>query len=249
MSKPVVIYYEKDIAGRNIAGILEDEFSGIWIEKSKREILYMDSWEFEIPSICIIPHCHKSKSNIPSLTVHSPGNFGVAESGGTSRELGIAPAYYLREALIYLESEKRDMNLEYEVSFEVTHHGPTKFEFPMLFVEVGSSKRQWNDIKACRAIANTIYRLIKFNPSKIPVAIGFGGGHYCRKFSRIRDYALGHICPKYNLHNIDMEMIQKMILRTFPRPGFAIVEKKGMGGEKNRILNLLNDVELDVVFI
>ena len=119
----------------------------------------------------------------------------------------------------------------------------------MIFVEVGSTEREWNDLVACRAVANTIEDLMKMEPERFPVAIGFGGGHYCRKFSQVRDYAVGHICPRYNLHNLDKEMVEQMISKTMPIPEFALVEKKGMGREKGRILEILKETELDVVMI
>jgi len=248
MQDLLILYYEKDVAGENIVKILRENFNDQWIEKSEEEILYMNEWPFDEPSVCIVASRHKSESGMPSLTVHSPGNFGKAESGGSNRELSIAPALYLTDALKYLR--ENFSNLGYEISFEVTHHGPTAFDFPIMFIEVGSSEEQWKDIKACSAVAETIDKLIENKPDKrLPVAIGFGGGHYCRKFSRIEDYALGHICPKYNLPNIDEEMLQKMISRTFPGPEFTLVEKKGLGKEKRRILDLLNKTELELIYI
>jgi len=247
MQDLLILYYEKDVAGRNIVKILRENFNDLWIEGSRGEILYMEEWSFDEPSVCIVASRHKSESRMPSLTVHSPGNFGKAKAGGSNRELSIAPALYLTDALEYLR--ENFSNLGYEISFEVTHHGPTAFDFPIMFIEVGSSGEQWKDIKACKAVAETIGKLTENKPDKLPVAIGFGGGHYCRKFSRVKDYALGHICPKYNLPNFDEEMIQKMISRTFPRPEFALVEKKGLGKEKRRILNLLSKTELELIYI
>ena len=252
--------------------------------------------------LCIVASRHKSKSGMPTLTCHSPGNFGRADMGGEEKKLGIAPAMYLRGAILSLQRQKerlretwlkeeesmknesdreesvkgeskreesvkeesgrnksmdrRDYEVkigldDYEVTLEATHHGPT-LNIPMLFIEVGSTEKQWMDLGACGAAAWVILEVIGSTPSDngFPVAIGFGGGHYCRKFTGLsREYAIGHICPKYNLHNLDSEMITQMIKRTLPKPEYALVEKKGMGKEKRRVIGLLDDSELGVVLV
>jgi len=246
MSERVVLFYDKDLAGRNIVKILKTKNTEAKIIKSKDDILYMKSLGIK-PDICIVASRHKSESGTPVLTTHSPGNFGRADFGGNDRELSMAPALYLREALIYLRDEKEKRGLPYEVSLEATHHGPTSFESPIMFVEVGGTEREWRDINACKAVAESISKLTRSEPERIPVAIGFGGGHYCRKFSQIEEYAIGHICPKYNLHNLDDSMIEQMISKTIPTPEIALVEKKGMGREKQRVLELLEKTELEVI--
>ena len=137
----------------------------------------------------------------------------------------------------------------YESALEATHHGPTCLPFPLVFVEVGSSEAQWNDKAACAVAAATIAGLVQDEPSgcEVPSAIGLGGGHYCRKFSEVEDYALGHICPRYNLPNLDEEMLGQMIERTVPRPGHALVDKKGLGPHKKEVSDLLSKTGLEVV--
>lgn len=247
MKSKIVLFSKNDVAGRNIARILREDYHLFPIEYNG-EILYMN--EFKVDGsktdLCIVASQHKSESGMPSLTVHSPGNFGGAESGGKNKELGIAPALYLKETIISLQDHKIE---GYEVSLEVTHHGPTSLGFPILFVEIGSTKKQWGDLVACKAVAKTINNTIEKDPEELSVAIGFGGGHYCRKFSHVRDYALGHICPRYNLNDIDREMLEQMISKTLPKPEFALVEKKGMGKEKKRILDILEETDLRIVMI
>ena len=155
MSK-VILFSKGDPAGRNIAGILRDELGSFPVEYNG-EILYMDDADvagmagdiFETAKkdidLCIVASLHRSVSGKPTLTAHSTGNFGKAEAGGRDRELAFAPALYLREAIISL----REHVIEgYETSLEVTHHGPTGMEFPIIFVEVGSTGREWNDLRA-----------------------------------------------------------------------------------------------------
>ncbi len=241
-----VIFSNKDKAGTNIAGILQDKYKLKALEYDK-EILYMDdSINLRDTSLCIVASRHKSESGTPSLTAHSPGNYGTAQAGGRDRELGYAPAYYLRKAAILLQKNKIT---SYESCLEATHHGPTGFTFPMIFVEVGSSVKEWNDHSACAAAAGIISDLASAEPDEAKVAIGFGGGHYCRKFSHVTDYAIGHICPRYNLCNLDSGMVAQMIERTVPKPQYALVEKKGLGAEKEKIRKLLSETCLSIVEI
>lgn len=244
MSKRI-LFSEKDPAGRNIARILMEDFSHFPLEY-KGEILYTDVELTEQTSLYVVASRHKSMSGKPCLTAHSPGNYGNADAGGNPRELGIAPALYLREVVNSLQRHELD---GYEVCLEATHHGPTSFKSPVMFVEVGSTIKEWSDPVACKAVAETINDVIKKKPKDYPTAIGFGGGHYCRKFTHVRDYAIGHICPRYNLHNLDKKLMEEMISKTRPAPKFALVEKKGMGKEKKRILDILKETNLDVVMI
>jgi len=239
MPDKVVLYSAKDPAGRNIAGYLKN---AIEIPDST---LYLKELEVN-PSLAIVASRHASESGTPTLTCHSPGNFGTAEAGGNPRELGVAPALYLREALLNL---KENPPANYEVSLEATHHGPTGLGFPIMFAEVGSTDREWKDMNSCRFVAEVISKLLNSNPEKIPSAIGFGGGHYCRKFSKVEEFSIGHICPKHNLPNLDDEMLKQMIERTIPTPEFALVEKKGLGTEKRRALSMLEGTELEVVIL
>lgn len=260
----LILFSNKDIAGGNIAKLIIEKFGfqevekeekwarkDILISKVNEEILYLEEISPEIkPEICIVASRHSSKLGKPSLTAHSPGNFSKAKFGGRGRKLGIAPAFYLREALLSLE--KNGKNMGYEISFEVTHHGPTQLRFPILFAEVGSTEKEWNDLKAIETVATTIFDILTNEPEKSIAAIGLGGGHYCRKFSKLaKEFALGHICPKYNLPNLDAHMLKEMISQTKPKPTYALVEKKGLGKEKQRILNLLEKTteELEIKLV
>ncbi|MCG2783360.1 MAG: D-aminoacyl-tRNA deacylase, partial [Candidatus Altiarchaeales archaeon] len=126
---PVVLFSAKDAAGRNIVSRLGK------VIKLSDSALYLQKLETS-PSFAIVASRHSSKSGTPTLTCHSTGNFGPAEAGGNPRELGIAPALYLRQALLNL---KKNPPAGYEISLEVTHHGPSSLPFPIMFVEVGST--------------------------------------------------------------------------------------------------------------
>jgi D-aminoacyl-tRNA deacylase len=84
---------------------------------------------------------HSSQSGTPTLTVHAPGNFADADLGGLQKTLSVAPATAMSDALKTLETYRQKLSLNYEVSFEVTHHGPS-LKIPAMFVELGSSPAQ-----------------------------------------------------------------------------------------------------------
>ena len=58
---------------------------------------------------------------------------------------------------------KKKLKLDYEVSYEVTHHGPS-LDVPAMFVELGSSENQWSDSKAAEAVAHSaMYAVANFS--------------------------------------------------------------------------------------
>ncbi len=245
MPKILILYSKRDIAGTNIADTLRKKFESNGEVKilGNDNVLFMQDFK-ETPEICIVASRHRSESGKPTLTCHSPGNFGAAELGGNPMELGISPANYLSECINLLKSNPVQ---GYEITLEVTHHGPTGLKFPVMFVEIGSGEKEWNDEKACSAVAECIFALTRGKQEKLPVAIGFGGGHYCRKFTELtNEYAIGHICPKYNLQNIDGKTLEEMIEKTVPTPEFALIDKKGMGSERRRILEILKSTNLEI---
>src|ERR1035437_5081278 len=89
---------------------------------------------------------HSSQTGRPTLSVHTPGNFGDAELGGLPRTVSVSPGLAMQNALKALVHYKDELCLDYEVSFECTHHGPS-LNVPAMFVELGSSEVQWKDSK------------------------------------------------------------------------------------------------------
>ncbi|HEX5186316.1 MAG TPA: D-aminoacyl-tRNA deacylase, partial [Nitrososphaeraceae archaeon] len=84
------------------------------------------------------------------------------------------------------------------------------------------------------------------------IGIGLGGNHYGSKFNKLildTDYGIGHIANKYNLINIDNSMLNQMILRSYEKVYYIIIDKKGLGNEKEKIMNLLKNTELEIIKI
>ncbi|RMF55432.1 hypothetical protein D6745_02160 [Candidatus Woesearchaeota archaeon] len=189
----------------------------------------------------VFPTTHRARSGINSLSVHVQGNWGKAELGGRDRKLVPAPASIMKVA--YQELYKLGKDTDYDIVNEVTHHGPY-IEKPCFFIEIGSSEKQWKDPLAGEIIAKTLINTFSKDTPYFRVAIGLGGLHTCPSFNRIileTDVALGQICPKYNLHNFDEEMLKQAVEKTVEKVDFALLDWKGLGAEKERILKLLNN--------
>jgi D-aminoacyl-tRNA deacylase len=84
---------------------------------------------------------HSSLSGTPTLSVHTPGNLGEAELGGIARTVSISPANAMRNTLKAMARLREEMQLEYDVCYECTHHGPS-LNVPTMFAELGSSPAQ-----------------------------------------------------------------------------------------------------------
>ncbi|MFH1850150.1 MAG: D-aminoacyl-tRNA deacylase [archaeon] len=182
---------------------------------------------------------HKSEAGIPSLSVHAPGNWAAAEYGGEDRKLCVAPALYLRTALLKLI--EKGAGTGYDVVQECTHHGPY-VEKPCMFIEIGSSERQWSDPKAGRIIADTIAELVSCPPEGAEVAFGIGGLHTTPNFRKVmlkEKIAFGHVCPKYMLEHLSREMIEQALVRSTEPAEIVILDWKGLKTEKARIVQLL----------
>jgi len=254
-----IIVSEKDLAGLNIKERLLELFSfkenGVFNSRPvyrmnnlklytvQQESIYCENIDKQIEAdFFLFATKHQAKSGIPSLSVHTQGNWGKADYGGRDRQLCIAPACYLRTALFKLYDFS--IGNDYEIIQECTHHGPY-LEKPTMFIEIGSSEEHWKNPIAGEIIANTIVSLLTNPVEKSKVAFGIGGLHHTPNFKKIirsHNIAFGHVCPKYNLHNLDRNMIEQAFLRTMEGVDYVIVDWKGLGQEKQRIVRLLEEM-------
>lgn len=188
---------------------------------------------------------HKAESGKSSLSCHIPGNWGKAELGGFDKKLCIAPGLLLKKA--FLELNKLNTNNNYNVTLECTHHGPY-MEKPCMFIEIGSSEKQWKDRNAASVNARVIMNILKEdNKENVKVAVGLGGTHYCDNFNKVllrTDIAISHICPKYALQDLDKEMLKQAIEKTKEKVDFVVLDWKGLGQEKQRVTDLLDRLKI-----
>ena len=169
----------------------------------------------------IVASRHASESEKPTLTVHAPGEI-------EKRKLAVASPPTIKSALKSLARMRDEFGLAYEVSLEATHHGPTKLDVPVTFVEVGSSQRQWQDEKAAEAAAYAIMEAATA-PIEGRQAMGFGGPHYAPRHTDIvlrTDVCIGHIIPKYVY--VDEGLVRSAVERTRGGVQLFVLDWKGL---------------------
>jgi D-aminoacyl-tRNA deacylase len=191
---------------------------------------------------------HSSASGTPTLSVHTPGNFAAAELGGLPRTVSIAPATAMQTALKALKHHQQEMNLDYAVSYECTHHGPS-LNVPTMFVELGSSEPQWRDSKAAEAVAHAaMHAISNFHLSKATAVLGIGGTHYNQKFTQMSlggEAVFSHMIPKYAMQYVTAELLAHCVERTLEKVDGAILDWKGIkSADKAGLLAALRDVGL-----
>ena len=200
------------------------------------------------PELLIFLSRHSSKSGRPTLSVHTPGNFGEASLGGLPRKVSVSPASAMRAALKAMKKAQEEAGLNYEVSYECTHHGPS-LDVPTMFVELGSSPDQWKDLEAAEAVALGALAAAS-NKEACQSVLGIGGPHYNAKFTNMAldtETAFGHIVPKYAICEIDAEMLRQCIAKTAEPVKKIVLDWKGIvGADKDRLLALLGEIGLEV---
>jgi D-aminoacyl-tRNA deacylase len=184
------------------------------------------------PQLIVFLSRHSSAKAIPTLSVHTPGNIAETKFGGKPRTVSTSPAAAMKNALSEMAKLARERGLDYEVSYECTHHGPS-LNTPSMFAELGSSPKQWKDVKAAEVVAHAAVAALSESTSRSAV-LGIGGPHYNKKFTRMaltNQVAFGHIIPKYALSEVDAEMVKQCIERTVENVDSAILDWKGIKGE------------------
>lgn len=191
---------------------------------------------------------HSSISATPTLSTHTPGNLSQAKFGGIPRRVSISPGNSMRDALKVLMKLKEEFQLDYEVSYECTHHGPS-LDVPAMFIELGSSPKQWKDPRAAEVVAHaTMEAISRFGATSVDTVLGIGGPHYNRKFTEMAlgdEVAFGHIVPKYAAANLDSEILRQCINRTVEKVEFAILDWKGIRSEhKPGLVSMLREANV-----
>jgi D-aminoacyl-tRNA deacylase len=189
---------------------------------------------------------HSSLSGTPTLSVHTPGNLGEAKLGGIPRRVSVSPANAMRDVLKAMMRLKEETHLDYEISYEGTHHGPS-LNVPTMFSELGSSPKQWNDLRAAEAVAHaTMEAVTKFGDFPAKTVIGIGGPHYNNKFTRAalsNEIAFGHMIPKYAVPYIDVEILNHCVERTLEKAELAVLDWKGIKGKhKPNLVGMLKEI-------
>jgi D-aminoacyl-tRNA deacylase len=120
---------------------------------------------------------------------------------------------------------------------------------PTMFVELGSSSTQWNDLRAAEVVAHAAMEAItKFDNRTGQIVLGIGGLHYNAKFTQIAlesNIAFGHMIPKYAIPEIDALIIKQCIERTLEKVDHVVLDWKGIKGEnKSSLVETLHKLEV-----
>jgi len=238
------------------------------------ELIFTDDLDKKIDAyLFVFISKHKAQEGRANLTCHAIGNFGNSEKGGKERTLCTNNSIFLKNIFIELNNNVKE---PYEVTMEATHHGPF-MEKPLLFVELGSNEKYWEDKNGGFMVAKSVIGAIKkYNDNSSTIiknsiknenninnetnnnlingnnnyesTFVIGGGHYnhyANKAMLETNLAVGHICAKYNLENLDEKLLKEAMEKIIPKPKFVLLDWKGLGKEKARILDILekNNIE------
>jgi D-aminoacyl-tRNA deacylase len=258
----------KDTAGMNIAKQLIDNYSfekrsetfhnnpvyTITFQNKETKLLFVNTEIVDTQflgnlftsELIVFLSRHSSAKGIPTLSVHTPGNLSEAKFGGEPRKVSISPAAAMKNSLLKMSKMASEQGLDYEVSYECTHHGPS-LDLPTMFVELGSSPKQWKDIKAAEVVANAAVTAVS-DCSCCSVALGIGGPHYNKKFTKLaltNQRAFGHMIPKYALAEVDAEIIRQCVERTLEPVDSVVLDWKGIKSEhKSKIVAALKMLDI-----
>ena len=68
---------------------------------------------------------------------------------GFQGNLGFAILIFKNDFIKEINNNRSSV-LDYEITIEATHHGPTSLKKPLLFIEIGSTEKQWADTQRPR---------------------------------------------------------------------------------------------------
>jgi len=191
---------------------------------------------------------HAAESGVLALTCHSTGNFSEAKFGGNNRQVAI-PHPHIQKSYLQKLWQNRNNFSEFQITIEATHHGPTDLNKPSIFIEIGTTEKQWNDSILCNSIAKIVVEIMKNEQKSNPVAICFGGTHYPDKFTNELihgKFALGTVIPKHALDFLDEELFSHILDRN-NMAKTALLDWGGLGQNKQKVLDMLNNTNLEII--
>ncbi len=244
------------MAATNIAANLKEIGLGDLLIESPKSLLFTTEKELEniVPDLnevdfFIVASTHRSEAKKKTFSVHPSGNFGNAELGGRQNELSFTFPSALK---IGLQSIAKQNFPEFEIAMEVTHHGPTDWEKPLIFIEIGSTETEWVRKDCGKIIANAIKEIYETHNAKRTTHhenyIGFGGIHYAPSFTKIQiedeNIATGHIMPRYSADFLNREIVKQMLEKSFAKK--ALIDWKGLKSEaRNKVIGILDGLGIE----
>jgi D-aminoacyl-tRNA deacylase len=247
-------------SNNNALFLQSEAYKNVNLFVSNKNLLYLEDlddisfWKSkDLLSSYIFLSKHVSESGIPTLTCHCTGNYADNPYGGNRREIAISYPYLQKQYLMQITNAKSSIP-GYDIVIEATHHGPTSLKKPVLFIEIGSTEWQWIDRNATSFVCNCLLNIIGNRLGKRceKVGIGLGGTHYPIKFNKLllrSEFGLAAVATKYDLKSIDENMLKQMIAKSIEEVNYIVVDWKGLGKEKKRIMELVEDTGLNVLKI
>ncbi|MFX1535685.1 MAG: D-aminoacyl-tRNA deacylase [Promethearchaeota archaeon] len=267
-----VIASESDLASLNIRDRLLEEFAwhkenqkvdenfvysykSIKLVTIKTEPVASDHLEqtLDQPKHIIFLSRHRSESKKPSLLTHSVGNWGeTALAGGRPFKLSRSSGTSLKLAYLELLTQTERLNLDIPVTLEVTHHGPYLPNTTVIFVEIGSTKEEWQNPTYGKALAHCAMRVALRNISeKLFFAIGVGGNHYANRFNKVLEntpWCVAYIVPKHALDDLKPDMLEMAVRRAYEPIDAIIYDHKGTNSfQREKIREICAKLDLDLL--
>ena len=191
---------------------------------------------------------HAAESGVLALTCHSTGNFSEAKFGGNPGQMAIPHPDIQKKYLQKLWQNKSKFS-DFQIIIEATHHGPTALNKPTIFIEIGTTEKQWNDVSLCESIATLVDETLTEDIPENPVAICFGGTHYPEKFTKELlegEFGLGTVMPKHALDYLDEKLFSHILERN-QKATAALLDWGGLGQNKKKLLELLDSTKLEII--
>jgi D-aminoacyl-tRNA deacylase len=227
-------------------------YSNVQLYISSGSLLTLENLDDLYPhaDVFIFLSKHKSDSCIPTLTCHCTGNFAANNAyGGKPREIAISyPS--LQKGYLKAITAARQKVPQYDIIIEATHHGPTSLNKPVLFIELGSSEKQWADNNAAAIICDTLLKMLHNGIERCDkVGIALGGTHYPTKFNKLlleSKFGLAAVASKHNLEAVDDEILSQMVEKSVEKVTHVILDSKGLGSQKDRIMKIAEKTHLEL---
>ena len=256
----LLVAYKNDPAGNNMAKFLSqdlEKMNGVF-RGEKFDVLITTSpvisadWveeKFDYDGYVFLSK-HAAESGTLALTCHSTGNFDVAKFGGNSQQVAIPFPSFQKTYLQNLWKNRTDFP-DFQITIEATHHGPTDLNKPSIFIEIGTTQKQWNDVELCNSIAQIVKKTFEKPLQQFPFAVCFGGTHYSQKFTNEiinGKFALGTVIPKHAIEFLEQSLFQHIIERNIDAQ-IALLDWNSLGKNKQKVVELLSTTKLEVIKI
>ena len=254
----LLVVFKNDPAGHNMAKFISQNMNkdGDVYRGNNFDLIEIDSpaisadWldeKYDYDGFIFLSK-HASESGTLALTCHSTGNFDEAKFGGNHKEIAIPYTDFQKRYMQKLW-DNRESYLDFEITIEATHHGPTNLKKPSIFVEIGTTESQWNNESLCSSVAKLVVDTLEKSPNSFPFAICFGGTHYSQKFTKellFGKYAIGTVMPKHALGFLNPELFDH-ILKQNNGAKIALLDWKSLGKYKQTLNDLLSTTNLEII--